>query len=71
MADAPIERLPKDIVKKKEPEVIEIDADKPVVKKKSLKKSQHQKETVFAKTQTENLQPAVIKHQSNRSFRPT
>ena len=38
MADAPIERLLKDIVKKKEPEVIEIEADKPVVKKKSLKK---------------------------------
>ena len=53
MAEAPIERLLKDNVKKKEPEVIEIEADKPVVKKKKLKKSQHQKETVFAKTQTE------------------
>ena len=38
MADAPIERLLKDIIKKKEPEVIEIEADKPVLKKKSLKK---------------------------------
>ena len=37
MADAPIERLLKDIVKKKEPDVIEIEADKPTVKKKSLK----------------------------------
>ena len=39
MADAPIERLVKDIIKKKEPDVIEIDADttKPTVKKK-LKK---------------------------------
>ena len=34
MVDAPIERLLKDIVKKKEPEVFEIEADKPVMKKK-------------------------------------
>ena len=38
MADAPIERLLKDIVKKKEPEVIEMEADEPFVKKKSLRK---------------------------------
>ena len=37
MADAPIERLLKDIIKKKEPKIIEIEADKPTVKKK-LKK---------------------------------
>ena len=37
MAHAPIERLLKDIMKKKEPEIIEIDAHKPTVKKK-LKK---------------------------------
>ena len=37
MADAPIERLLKDIIKKKEPKIIEMEADKPTVKKK-LKK---------------------------------
>ena len=39
MVDAPIERLLKDIIKKQEPEVIEIESPKkPTGKKKSLKK---------------------------------
>ena len=39
MADVPIERLLKDIIKKQAPQVIEIDSPKkPTVKKKSLKK---------------------------------
>ena len=48
MADAPIKRLLKDIIKKKEPEIIEIEADRPTVKKK-LKKVAIKK-TVFATT---------------------
>ena len=70
MADAPIERLLKDIIKKKEPEVIEIEADNHVVQEKSFKKSASKRNRT-RQDPNRNLQPAVIKHQSHRSFRPT
>ena len=66
MADAPIERLLKDIIKMQAPEVIEIELPKkPTGKKIDCKKSSH-----ILSDPTKNLnfqpgdinQPAVIKH---------
>ena len=51
MADAPIERLLKDIIKKQAPEVIEIESPKkPTGKKKQLKKLTVKKAAIFSQT---------------------
>ena len=65
MADAPIERLLKDIIKKQTPEVIEVESDART-KKTSVKKKPLKKITVshilLDQRKNLNLQPVVIKH---------
>ena len=64
MADAPIERLLKDIIKKQAPAVIEIELPKkPTVKKKSLKKLTVKSSRILPDPRKNlNLRPAVTKH---------